>query len=262
MYHANEVERVMSAQPYHDHFSKVAKGYSAYRPLYPAALFDTLAELAPSPSTVWDCAAGSGQASLPLGDRFATVFASDASANQIAKAPPHARVHYGVALAEACPLRSACTSLVTVAQALHWFDVEPFYREVKRILVPNGILAVWSYGLLRVNQHHEVHKLIHDFSERTLGAWWPSERRHVDAGYSTISFPFERVDLGPFAMTATWTLEQLTGYLRTWSSVSRKKAFDGVDAVEALEPTLREAWGNADTLILEWPLTLLAGRPG
>ena len=40
--------------------------------------------------------------------------------------------------------------LITVAQALHWFDLEKFYAEAVRVLAPQGVLAVWAYGINQV----------------------------------------------------------------------------------------------------------------
>lgn len=246
-----------------DHFSKVANAYSAYRPNYPDALFKALVDVVGEPSTnglVWDCAAGNGQASLALGEHFKRVFATDASVAQISAAQASAHVSYAAATAEACPLRSGSVALVTVAQALHWFDFDLFYAEVKRVLAPGGVIAVWSYGLLRVDTNAKLESAIDHFSEQTLRGWWPRERRYVNESYTTLPFPFERIAFPPQQMSASWTQQQLLGYIRTWSSVSKKRASDGVDPVLAFEPILAEAWGDAAEITLRWPLTVLVGR--
>lgn len=256
----------MTAFP--DHFSTVAQGYSAYRPRYPSALFDALVNVVAYPESravdgstlVWDCAAGTGQASVALGERFQRVFATDASASQIRQAEAHACVQYTVATAEHCPLRSGSVSLVTVAQALHWFQVDAFYREATRVLRPGGVLAVWCYGLLRVDENHAVERVIDRFSEVTLGRWWPPERRHVDAAYADLPFPFAPIAVPPVNMTARWSMPELLGYVRTWSAVNRKRAADSADPVAALEPELAEAWGNATNLRMRWPVTVRVGR--
>ena len=159
-----------------DHFSNVAAGYAAYRPRYPDALFDAIksevhrGSASAHRTLVWDCAAGTGQASLPLGQRFSSVLATDVSTRQLSQASQHANVQYATAAAESCPLRNASANLVTVAQALHWFRFDEFWREVKRVLVPNGLIVAWSYGLLRVDDNKEVEQLIDDFSERAVGS--------------------------------------------------------------------------------------------
>lgn len=258
-----------------DHFSTVAAGYSEYRPGYPPQLFDALVSVvcqSQSNNTaarstgnvvnelVWDCAAGTGQASVALGERFAQVFATDASVSQVQKAARHSRVGYAVATAEHCPLPSNSVSLLTVAQALHWFNVGAFFHEAKRVLVPGGILAVWCYGLLRVDDNQDVERVIDHFSEVTVGPWWPPERKHIDAGYTALPFPFERIAMPSMDMTAVWTRAQMLGYLRTWSAVSRKRAEFGDDPVSGFEPELTEAWGGDGALTMRWPLTVMVGR--
>jgi ubiquinone/menaquinone biosynthesis C-methylase UbiE len=258
-----------------DHFSKVAEGYSEFRPGYPSDLFDALATMVrqsntgnharpadkPERAVVWDCAAGTGQASLALGERFEQVIATDASVSQVRRAEPHPHVQYLAATAEHSPLAPNSVSLLTVAQALHWFNVDAFYREANRVLRPDGIIAVWCYGLLRVDANRDVERAIDHFTEVTVGPWWPHERAHVDSGYTSLPFPFSRMPIEPVNMTARWRRQQLLGYLRTWSAVSRMRTETGTDPVSAFEPILAEAWGGHDTLPLQWPLSILVGRP-
>ncbi|MEO7997611.1 MAG: class I SAM-dependent methyltransferase [Gemmatimonadaceae bacterium] len=247
-----------------DHFSKVASGYSAFRPNYPDSLFKALVEVVGREKSanafVWDCAAGNGQASLALAEHFKRVFATDASVAQISGAPVHANLTRAAATAEACPLRAGSVDVVTVAQALHWFNFERFYAEVKRVLAPNGVIAVWSYGLVRVDTNARLEAAIDHFSEQTIKDWWPTERRYVNEAYTTLPFPFELIEFPPQHMSASWTQQQLLGYLRTWSSVSKKRAADGVDPVLAFESILAAAWGTAPEITLRWPLAVLVGR--
>ena len=117
-----------------DHFSGLAADYAQYRPRYPGALFDYLAKTTPAQKRAWDCACGSGQATLDLAERFEAVIATDASAKQIAAARPHPRVTYAVGRAEDSGLEDNSVDLITVAQSLHWFDLNLFYGEVRRVL--------------------------------------------------------------------------------------------------------------------------------
>jgi ubiquinone/menaquinone biosynthesis C-methylase UbiE len=127
-----------------DHFSRLAAQYAEFRPRYPGALFDLLARVGPARELAWDCACGSGQATLDLVERFGSVVATDASAQQIAAAKPHPRVEYRVARAEDSGLESKSVDVITVAQSLHWFDRPAFYAEARRVLRPHGVLAVWT----------------------------------------------------------------------------------------------------------------------
>lgn len=240
-----------------DHFSAVARDYAAHRPGYPSELFAWLAEVAPSRNHVWDCGTGSGQAAVSLADHFDRVTATDASPEQIEAASPHSRIEFRVAPAEASGLGEASVELVTVAQALHWFDLERFYAEVRRVLVPGGVLAVWTYTRVEVDEP-ELEDRIRGFYQDTIGQYWPPERRHVEFGYRDLAFPFSIIDPPELAIELDWPLEHFLGYLRSWSATRRFVTERGVDPVEALGRELSTRWGT--TRRLRWPLVLRAGR--
>ena len=242
-----------------DHFSGVASGYAAYRPMYPEALFDALADIAPSCAVAWDCGAGTGQASLALAARFSQVIATDASEAQIAQAPAHPRVTYRVAPAHESGLEDGSVGLVTVAQALHWFDADAFHAEAQRVLMPHGVIAEWTYALLDAPTCPALAERVNTL-DRDLADWWPAQRRHVNDGYANIAFPFVTEEIGTFVMEADWTLEQLLGYLGTWSAVNRQRAETGTDALEGFATNAAVCWGRAPLHRIRWPLTLRVGR--
>lgn len=242
-----------------DHFSAVASGYASYRPQYPAALFEYLAGLTDPRALAWDCAAGSGQATLSLVPWFDHIVATDASATQLAAAPAHPKISYRVAPAEASGLADASVNLVTVAQAAHWFDLERFYAEVRRASAPQAIIAMWCYGLHRMGA--DIDDVIDAFYTDVIGAYWPPERRLIEEGYRTMPFPFDELSPPSFDMTARWTLPQLLGYLRTWSAVDRYRAAHSEDPVIALSHELASRWGDADMQReVRWPLAMRVGR--
>jgi ubiquinone/menaquinone biosynthesis C-methylase UbiE len=241
-----------------DHFSAVAATYASYRPTYPEALFALLAEVAPGRSRVWDCACGNGQASVGLAPYFDEVIATDASAEQIAAAAPHERVHYAVAPAEASGLGDASVDLITVAQALHWFNFTDYFAEARRVLRPGGIFACWSYDLLSVGAA-DLDRILRKFYLERVGPFWPPQRRHVENGYSEIPFPFEAIAHPGFAMTATWSLQALLGYCRSWSAVKNFRKAHETDPVEELDEHLRPLWGG-ESRSISWPLLVRIGR--
>lgn len=248
----------MSAS-FHDHFSRQAAAYRQYRPVYPAALYAYLASQAPSNERAWDCATGSGQAALGLAVHFTEVVATDASARQLAHAAPHDRVHYRHAPAEHGPLSDTSVDLVTVAQALHWFDVAAFNAEAARVLKPSGVLAVWTYALMTTTP--AVDAIVDRFYREIVGPFWTPERRHVETGYRDLPFPFPELDPPRFDMTERWPLDRLRGYLRTWSAAQRYQAAASIDPLTLIDDDLRRAWGAPETeRTLRWPLTLRVGR--
>lgn len=244
-----------------DHFSSHAQAYSTYRPSYPQALYEALAGICEGHDLAWDCATGNGQAALGLAAYFNQVIATDASKKQIDSAAGRRNISYRVAGAENSGLERASVDLITVAQALHWFNHEAFFEEARRVLKPGGILAVWTYNLLEVNE--EITALIRRLSEEIVGSYWPPERKYVLDNYRTIKFPFEAAELPAFNMTALWSLDELLGYLATWSSVVYYKADKGHDPLDEILPALSRAWGGADKKAINWPLTMhLLRRPG
>ena len=242
-----------------DHFSVSSRGYARFRPEYPDGLFRWLAEISPSRERAWDVATGTGQAALGLAPYFVEVIATDASLEQIRHARAHPVVRYEVAPAEYAPIENDSVDLVTVAQALHWFDFDAFYGEVRRVSRPGAVLAAASYGLARIEP--AIDAAIDAFYRGPLEPFWPSERAYVEAGYRTIPFPFDEIEPPDFVMTARWTFDHLLGYLGTWSAVTRAREIGGADALAEIEPELRERWGEPlEYRQVSWPLNLRVGR--
>lgn len=245
---------------FHDHFSTVAAKYADFRPHYPAALFDYLASLAPAGSTVWDCATGNGQAAADLAARFGRVIATDASKDQITAAKARPNIEYRVAPAEASGLADGAVAMVTVAQAMHWFNLPNFYAEVKRVLQPGGVLAAWAYGINEV-EGAGVNALVQDYYSNVVGSYWPPERKLVEEGYRTVPFPFTEITPPPFRMEAQWTMEELIGYFSTWSATSRFIKAKGFDPLETLAVEMERVWGDpAVARRITWPLAVRMGR--
>ncbi|MFZ5842146.1 MAG: class I SAM-dependent methyltransferase [Pseudomonadota bacterium] len=241
-----------------DHFSAVANDYANFRPDYPPALFDWLKAQCPNGKTVWDVGCGSGQASVALAERFASVHATDISAEQIANAPPRANIHYRVAPAEHSGFADASIDLVTVAQALHWFDVPRFHEEVKRVLKPGGLLAEWTYSPIRL-ENAALNAILQRFYIEVATPWWPPGREHVENGYSQLPFPFPRLPDPGFAIQREMTLPQLIGYVRSWSAMSRYISANKTDPTLQLATELAQAMGSEEKIAVSWLLKLRTG---
>lgn len=207
---------------------------------------------------VWDCATGNGQAAVGLAQHFGKVLGTDVSREQIAHATPHPRVSYAVAPAENSGLESGSVNLVTVGQALHWLDSDRFYQEVHRVSKGRTIIAVWCYDLLSTTP--EVVEVINDFYRETLKDYWFPERRHIEAGYSTLPFPFPEMEAPEFAMTARWDLTAMIGYLKTWSAVHNYMEREGEDPLRLMKSSLEAAWGDpGEVMAVNWPIILRVG---
>jgi SAM-dependent methyltransferase len=242
-----------------DHFSTGSAAYAAYRPTYPRALVDFLADASPSTELALDCGCGSGQLSTLLAERFSRVIATDASAQQIANAEPHANVEYRVAPAEASGLPDGSADLVTAAQAAHWFDLPAFYAEARRVARPGGIVSLVTYGVIEMDE--PVHAVVRRFYRDVVGPYWPPERRHVEEGYRAFGFPFEEFPAPPLDIAVAWTLNELSGYAETWSATRAAEKALGREPVERFRQALAQAWGEPEMRhTVRFPLSLRVGR--
>lgn len=247
------------ADAFKDHFSSHSNHYELYRPTYPPSLAQHLAALAPTKRLALDCGCGTGQLSALLAGEFERVVAIDASPQQIDNAKPAGNIEYRVGRCESTGLKAASVDLVTVAQAAHWFDLEAFYTEIRRVLRPKGVVALVTYGIVEADG--QVGSVLSHFYFDVVGRFWPPERRHVETGYRSLAFPFEEEPAPTMAMTAEWSLEQLLGYVDTWSAVRNAEAALGREPYERFAADLRAAWANPDERReIRWPLSLRIGR--
>lgn len=242
-----------------DHFSKVAQGYQTYRPTYPEELFEALIPHAPTQDSAWDVGCGNGQASHKLADYFDHVIATDASAEQIASAPPHPKIKFITAPAEQTPLPDNSVDFILIAQALHWFDFDKFFAEAKRVAKKGAVLAAVAYETFSCRD--DLDEVIYEFYEGDIGPYWPPERRYIEGSYKTIDFPFEEIELPKLYMTAQWSLDDVMGYFSTWSAVNRYMADTGKNPLIDVDQKLSALWGERSTKReVRWPIALRFGR--
>ena len=242
-----------------DNFSSQSVNYLANRPGYPEKLFRFLAGECRECKLAWDAGTGNGQAAQKLALHFEDVYATDASSNQIFNAVPKPNITYAVSNEQAPALKRGSVNLITAAQALQWFDTEVFYAEAERVLKKHGLIACWSYKLFRINS--EIDREIDRFYSDTLGRYWDPERRLVETGYRTLSFPFREMRSPRFEMKATWNFESMIGILGSWSAVANFKKRENYDPVSENTDRLKAAWGNVDqTREVCWTLSMRVGR--
>lgn len=261
----------MKPTKFKDLFSSNSKEYASSRPTYPRSLFEFLVGLVRYRNLAWDCATGNGQAAVFLSEHFEQVIASDASKEQIENAQPRDNIRYEVFPAEKTTLVDNSVDLITIAQALHWFDLDEFYKEVKRVLRKDdnggdtngsGVIAAWAYGLHSITT--EIDDITHLLYEDILGSYWPKERKIVENKYQDISFPFQEIDMPVFQIELDWTLSELIGYLYTWSSVQKFIEKNNSDPIKQIYDDLAAAWGDKNTWHkrrrVVWPIYIRVGR--
>ena len=242
-----------------DHFSSFATHYNSHRPGYPEVLFEYLASLAPDRELAWDCATGNGQAARGLAVYFDRVVATDASEDQIQSAVPCASVEYRVEPAEEPSLEEESVDLVLVAQALHWLDWDRFYPAATRVMKPGAVFAAITYELCFVAPAAD--QAIDHLYRNILQTYWPPERIYVQEQYRTLPFPYRELKPPQFQIEVAWTLDELMGYLGTWSAVNRYREDTGEDPLELIAADMRVAWGDtSDQRMVTWPMTTRVGR--
>ncbi|MDO7840741.1 class I SAM-dependent methyltransferase [Sphingomonas immobilis] len=239
-------------------FAGGGSNYALYRPDCPQALADFLAEISPDTRLAVDVGCGNGQFTGQLARHFERVIGVDPSTDQIANAVPHDHVRYVVAPAEALPLEAGTASLITAAQAAHWFDLPRFYAEVRRIAAPGALVALVSYGVPRFDA--DIAARFDRFYYDEIGTYWPPERKLVESGYADIDFPFPERPYPALEIRRDWDLDAFLGYLSTWSAIRRLEQAGRDDIRAAFVRDIAALWGNAETKrLVSWPVSLRLG---
>lgn len=242
-----------------DFFSAGADAYARYRPLYPPELLARIAALAPDRRCCWDVATGTGQAARALAEHFERVIATDASARQISHARRHPRIDYRVEVAERSSLADGSVDLITIAAGLHWLALDAFYDEVRRVARPGAVIAAWSYGA-RFGFGGELDDVVAEHVERVLGPYWPEGHRHIRSGYRTLEFPFAEIAMPPASLTLSCALDDILGFIGTWSASALFRADLGRDPATELRAPLAAAWGAEPVRTVHIPLFFRVGR--
>jgi ubiquinone/menaquinone biosynthesis C-methylase UbiE len=241
-----------------DNFSEQSNLYSRFRPGYPRQLFDFLLPLVPDKKTAWDCGTGNGQLAVKLSQYFTEVYATDLSSAQIDNAFTKKNIFYAVENVEETLFSDNKFDLITIAQAIHWFDFKNFYHEADRTLKPGGIIAVIGYDVFRINE--KINLLVDQFYRKTTGPYWDKERKYIDDHYKTIPFPFKEIETPDFSMHYNWEFGQVIGYLNTWSAVQHYIRKNNENPVEKFAEQLKQLWGNVLKRKVTFPVFMRTGR--
>lgn len=240
-----------------DNFSGQADLYARYRPVYPVELFKFILEQVQERNVAWDCATGNGQTARELASFFKKVFATDISEKQLLNATRLPNIFYSVQPAEQTDFKDSSVDLVTVSQALHWFDFELFYKELNRVTRPGGWFAAWMYGGITISP--AIDELKRQYHDLTLGAYWDKERKFVDGNYQTIPFPLNEIECPTFSMSYEWELDELKGYFNTWSALQKFIAVNGFNPVDELICRIEPHW-TGERMTVRFPLHLRMGQ--
>ncbi|HMG91331.1 MAG TPA: methyltransferase domain-containing protein [Chryseolinea sp.] len=230
----------MTPSEHKDLFSTQANLYAAFRPTYPKELYDFIFSNLETKQKAWDYATGNGQVAGYLASHFDEVYATDISQQQLNNAIKKNNIFYSVNPAEKTAFEDQQFDLITVAQALHWFECEKFYKEAKRVGKPGSLLAIWGYALLYIQP--DVDEIIMNFYNNVVGPYWDEARRLVEEEYRSLSFPFKEIESPKFDITATWTLDHLAGYFESWSATQKYIKSTGHNPVPDVLAQLKKVW--------------------
>jgi SAM-dependent methyltransferase len=245
--------------PTRNWFDQGGQAYARFRPECPAQLAAFLAAQAADPRLAVDVGCGNGQLTQLLAPWFDKVVGLDPSAEQIANAVAEGAVSYECAPAERLPIADRSASLITAAQAAHWFDLPAFYREVRRIGIPGAVVALISYGVLTLDSTLDAR--FQAFYAEEIGPYWPPERKLVDTGYASIDFPFEELAAPSLEIRLEWTLPEFLGYVSTWSAVRSAREAGRDDLLGAFADDMAAAWGDPQRRhVIVWPVSMRLGR--
>lgn len=240
-----------------DLFSKQSVDYAAYRPKYPKELFDFILSHIPNKNAAWDCGTGNGQVAVELSNHFKMVYATDLSKEQIANAHKRENIIYRVLNAEETRFENLQFDLITVAQALHWFDFSKFYSKVREYLKSDGVFSAIGYDLIKIDP--DCDRIIKILYEEILKNYWDPERNYIDERYRSIPFPFKEIPAPEFSYKIEWTFDHLTGYLNTWSAVQHYIRQNKYNPLETIQDELLNAWGNCQYKEVTFPVFIRIG---
>lgn len=240
-----------------DNFSNQSANYARYRPVYPAEIFEFICSKTDKKELAWDCGTGNGQSARELAGYFQKIHASDISIDQLEHAEKTSNIQYVKEAAERTTLADNSVDLITVSQALHWFHIDSFYNEVKRVAKKKAVIAVWTYTLLQIDEFTD--HLIHNFHYEVLNEYWDPERKHVDNGYADIPFPFFRILSPEFKIEVYWSLQDIEGYINTWSAIKKFIAANNFNPVDALMEKIKTKWNLDEIRRIVFPIHLMAG---
>jgi len=242
------------------YFSQQSEHYARNRPTYPAGLFSFLSTQCEHHLTAWDCATGNGQAAISLSGYFETVIATDTSKEQISRSFKRENIFYRVEQAEHSSLENNSADIISVATAIHWFNIPEFYKEVHRVLKPNGIFAVWGYAGCNINEALDA--ILDEFAFSILKNYWrPETKLNWQDKYETINFPYALISSPQFRATAQYTLADLVHYLNSWSSTQKYKDDNNTNPVDIIFPRLEKLWSDKKEIKkISWDLFFKCGR--
>ena len=99
------------------------------------------------------------------------------------------------------------------------------------------------------------------FFRAIIEPFWSSCSQLLWDGYRNVGMPLPALDAPRYQITMQWNLEQLLGYLNTWSATKLCVQSLGGHVLNDARQRLARGWGDASTVQrVVMPLHFIAGR--
>lgn len=232
--------------------------YAVFRPTYPAELLHSLSTLVSNHARALDVGCGNGQFTTRLAPYFNQVIGTDTSQSQLQHAEAASNVNYLQQAAEAISLENDSIDLIVAAQAAHWFDLEKFYEEARRVARAGAAIALISYSVPYITD--PVNTIFQQGYWQDVHQYWSSERKHVETGYSDLHFPFSEIKLPSHHYRNTMNVDTFIGYIQTWSSYENARRNQALENFDNFFNKLRKAWPSDDMKEVIWPISIKAAH--
>lgn len=240
------------------YFNTEAENYAAYRPSYPPELAKSLADLCSGHQLALDVGCGNGQLTSLLAPHFGQVVGTDPSEKQLEHAKVADNISYLNQAAECIELAENSVDLVVVAQAAHWFDLEKFYAQVRKVAKPEAVIALVSYGVPYIDD--PINAIFQKGYWQDVHQFWPAARRHVENSYADLYFPFVSIPVPSPNIKRSMTVVQFTRYIKTWSAYGNAKELNDLDKFERFLGSLTQVWPESETKQVIWPISIKAAQ--
>lgn len=203
--------------------------YAKFRPTAPQAFIDEIMKFVKVHIFDFDLAVdvgcGPGISTSPLAPYFKEVHGYDVSEAQINEARAlntFNNVSFCMSPAEKIAEKDESVQLITVMQAVHWFDLDSFYKEVRRVLMPHGVLALGSYLIpkpVSKDQKKMDNIIQNEIYMGELKNYWEPVRAVIDNLYRDIPPAFEdHVRIECIEDCKVRTVADYVNYVKTWSA--------------------------------------------
>lgn len=228
--------------------------YRDCRPSYGSEIYSHISSLLKDNQKAWDCACGSGQATIEVAKFVDYVIGTDPDPSQLEKGAIAGNVDYLRASETVETFGEESIDLVTVATGIHWINRPKFYKEVERVLKKGGVLATWGYTGVDLNS--EIDAVIKGIVKTHLMPYYPKEILIAFNGYQDIELPMNKIQSPNFDVVHNWDFEKLMNYIQSFTAMQRYLKTHGKSAVSLFRDELLEAWGGDKTSIknLTWEL--------